>query len=224
MRSGLRHFFCNAPLAEGRSVKLPDDLQHRLAKVLRLGEGDEVALFNGKEGLFSATLADAKCRSAQVAAQFQAQPAVKPAHLYLGIPKREAWESALRQATELGITDIHPLLTAHAVPTRMNDERAQALVVEAAEQCERLTVPTLHSLIRFEDWLAALSQPTLWAHPAATSGTASVSGVLVGPEGGFSAAEEKLLSAHPHIRPVTFGPTILRTDTAVVAAVTRLFI
>lgn len=213
-----KHLYLAAPLQAGLLVPLPAPLQARLSRVLRLGAGAEVALFNGVDGLWRARLANSKATQAEVLEQVRPQPAPHGATLVLGLPKRDAWEAALRQATELGVATIQPVGTQFSQRDTFNVARAEAILIEAAEQCERLSLPTLLPLLSLEAWLKILRTPCLWAYERGGSAPTPATAVLVGPEGGFSPAEVALLSAHPHLQPCSLGPTILRTDTAVVAA------
>lgn len=229
MTKSFRQFHVPGPLSPGATVQLPDGLQHRLRHVLRLQSGDVFHLFDGVTGRYKAELADTKARTAKVLEQTDPFPPAKPFALLLGLPKREAWESALRQATELGVTDIYPILTDYSVANRMNAERALAITTEAAEQCERLTLPTLHPVralaATLQAWQGANPQATLaWADETAESNTPTpkAQAALVGPEGGFSPPEQEHLKSLPYIKALSLGPTILRTDTAVVAALAKI--
>ncbi|MBI1308460.1 MAG: RsmE family RNA methyltransferase [Proteobacteria bacterium] len=224
MPGPLRRFYLAEALGPGRALKLPEELSHRLHRVLRLGEGATIALFNGEDGLFEATLTETKCRSAQLGKQLRAQTALPALHLALALPKKDAWETSLRQATELGVTTITPLKTAFTQVAHLNAERAHAQLVEAAEQSERLILPTLNALQPLDIFLEKLSTPCAWAYERhdAQPSRPPASTVLIGPEGGFSAEEVALLSSHPHIVPFSLGPTILRVDTAVAAALALL--
>ncbi len=205
-------------------VALPAPLHARLTRVLRLGQGAEIGVFNGTDGLWRAQLTEPHARHAMVLEQLRAQPPATGPTLVLGLPKREAWETILRQATEMGVAAIQPLKSEFSQRDKFNQARAEMMMVEAAEQCERLTLPTLLPLQPLADWLKNLHAPCAWAYertggarpPAPTQAQA----VLVGPEGGFSPAEVALLQAHPQVQPLSLGPTILRADTAVVAALT----
>lgn len=220
----LKRFYLDAPLASGR-VGVPPDLAHRLSRVLRLKEGDTVALFNGRDGLWQATLADDKARVLHITDKLAEQPERRPLVLALGVPKREAWETALRQATEMGVTDVIPLFTEYSVVGRLNAEKARAHLVEAAEQSETLYIPRLHGPAQLEPWLEGWPGKIAWAYErgqGAGSGLSGIRTLLVGPEGGFSAAESEVLAAHPQVVPFTLPTGILRTDTAVVAALAAL--
>lgn len=215
------------PLSAGSHVTLSEDLQHRLHRVMRMGQGGIIQLFNGMGTAAVAEITDNKCRTATITALLLEKPALPTRILALGIPKREAWESALRQATEMGATSIVPLKTRFSQVGKLNAERAHHHLVEAAEQSERYHLPTLLPITTLEDFLTSLTAPCLWAFERQvgnlpTKPESPPHTVLVGPEGGFAPEEITQLQNHPHIRPFSLGPTILRTDTAVVAALTRL--
>lgn len=224
----MKVFYVASPLQAGAVVALPGLLSHRLQKVLRLAAGATVGLFNGQDGLWAATLDGPKLTHAVVGACVRPQPPVLPLTLLLGGVKREAFETALRQATELGVQAIQPVLTAYAQRSQFNPERAHAIMIEAAEQCERLSVPMLSDFMTLEQAVAA--HPAIFWAAERVAGEVALApwpqpldhlAVLVGPEGGFSPAEKAWLLAQPQVQAHGLGPTILRADTAVVAALTR---
>lgn len=224
----MKLFYLPQPLSAGSTIPVPEDLQHRLYRVMRMGQGDVIHIFNGTGQAATASIMDAKCRTAQVQAMLPEKPQLPTRILAIGLPKRDAWEAALRQATEMGATHIIPLKTRFAQVAKLNADRDHRHLVEAAEQCERYTLPTLSPVMSLEDYLTSLTAPCLWAYERLTAPqsapkpTEIPTATLVGPEGGFAPEEIAQLNDHPFIRPFTLGPTILRTDTAVVAALTRL--
>lgn len=222
----MKRFYLPAALTPGAAVPLPPALTHRLRHVLRMQPGQALHVFNSTGDLATATVADAKCRTLRIEAMLPAAAPLPPLTLALGLPKREAWETALRQATELGATAIVPLKTQFAQVAKLNLERAQAILIEAAEQSERTTLPTLAPLTPLPLFLETLAHPCAWAYERATIPSTlplpAPNTALIGPEGGFSPDEISTLQHHPHIVPISLGPTILRTDTAVVAALSRL--
>ena len=123
-------------------------------------------------------------------------------------------------ATELGAAAIQTLTTEFSQRDKFNAARATLLMIEAAEQCERLTLPSLLPLQPLSTWLTTLNAPCAWAYERGGGAPLTASSVLVGPEGGFSPAEVAALQAHPQVHALRLGPTILRADTAVVAALT----
>lgn len=216
-----KHIYVDTPLKTGDTVRLPPHTHHRLTKVLRLPDGAELSLFNGVDGVFAGLLQQKTVLIQQQLHSFKPLPALC---LLIGLPKKEAMDRILRQATELGVRDIYPLLTDYAVPDKLNLERAQAILIEAAEQCERMDIPTLHAPADLQKTLGMLQFPITWAyerhHPA--SAVPLSSALLVGPEGGFSPAEVAFLAAQPKVSAYSLGQTILRVDTAVVAGLAAM--
>jgi 16S rRNA (uracil1498-N3)-methyltransferase len=221
-----RQFFVTEALRPGATITLSKELHHRLTKVLRLGEGAEIFLCDSLTGRYRATLHGKTAQVGELHTPLATSP--NNVSLWLGLPKRDAWESALRQATELGVAAIQPILTRHSVPTKLNEERAHTLVTEAAEQCERLTLPLVPPLAKLEHLLEDFDGTVYWADETAAGAPSSLPqtskniAVLVGPEGGFSPDEIARLKASPKVISLSLGPTILRTDTAVVAALARV--
>jgi 16S rRNA (uracil1498-N3)-methyltransferase len=222
-----RQFYVPDALSSGAEITLPAPLAGRLSKVLRLKAGAMIGLLNGQDGLWEATLVNDKATKALAVKQLLPQPAASGPTLLIGLPKKEAMDTVLRQATELGVQRIVPLKLDFSVPTKFNTARGQAIIHEAVEQCERLTVPELAPLTTLTEALSA--HPTIyWAREDAPANAhlpnkpEASAALLIGPEGGFSPAEKALLSAQKNIRPFTLGNTILRTDTAVVAALAKL--
>ncbi|HEX2859097.1 MAG TPA: RsmE family RNA methyltransferase [Alphaproteobacteria bacterium] len=225
-KGDLKRFFIDDELREGAVVKLPATLARRLDTVLRTDEGARIGLFNGSSGLFEAdVLRDGK---AGVGRELLAHTPCPPLELWLGLPKRDAFETCLRMATELGVTRIVPLLTSFVVKKDINPERAHTLMVEACEQCERLDLPVLAPIAKLDTALHTLQGKLAWAASREVEGREELMpdpmlrAILIGPEGGFSPAEENLLMRHAGVVPVSLGDTILRVDTAVAAGLARL--
>ncbi len=225
-------------------VELGAEIAHRLHHVLRLAPGAAVVLFNGADGAWRARL-DAvdkrRCRLTPIA-QLAVRPVPAPdggdALALLFAPlKRQPLDWLVEKATELGVTEFKPVVTARTIAERVRIDRLETIAVQAAEQCERLTVPRVHlpaPLGRVLDgwpadrriWLCAergAVRPIAAAARAAPGlGApglgAAAAAVLVGPEGGFTDAELDLLKRLPFVEPVGLGPRVLRAETAAIAA------
>ena len=134
----------------------------------------------------------------------------------------------VQKATELGVAALLPIFAERGNTHRMNADRLTAIAIEAAEQCERLTVPELHAprqlATLLSNWpldrrlFAAIERCTA-PRIAPTCGPRAL---LVGPEGGFSPAELVALQSHPFVTPASLGPRILRAETACIAALALL--
>jgi 16S rRNA (uracil1498-N3)-methyltransferase len=223
----LKQLFYNGELEVGTVISPDKPLAHRLSRVLRFRQGDVISLFNGRDGLVAATLTDDTAKTLLLTDRLRPQPVAPEAHLYIALTKKDAMDRVLRQATEFGVTHIHPLLTDFCVADKLNPERATALLTEAAEQCERLSLPTLLPVRQLTAALADARGRIFWCDET-TGGkwagtTHTGDGMLVGPEGGFSDAERHHLRTLPHVVPTGLGAHILRVDTAVCAACARFF-
>jgi 16S rRNA (uracil1498-N3)-methyltransferase len=129
----------------------------------------------------------------------------------------------------MGAGAIQPVITQFTQVSRLKPDKLRANAIEAAEQCEVLNVPAILPEIALADLLRGwdLARRLVFADESAPSGSPADQlrafeghpiGLLVGPEGGFSAAERERLLAQPFVTPISLGPRILRADTAAVAA------
>lgn len=198
---------------------------HYLLRVLRLGPGAGVRLFNGRDGEWSAWIeaGERKRLWLVVGERLRLPEAAEGPVLFVAPPRRSRFEWLVEKATELGVGRIVPVATRRTVAKPEKLSRLQAIAREAAEQCERLDVPAIDPLCPLTEvpmrlkggWLLVADEaggrPLLQALEA-TSATA----FLVGPEGGFDPVERELLLAHPRVVAVTLGPRILRVETAAI--------
>ena len=237
-------FYCPTPLPLGTELALPAAAA-RHVQVLRMQPGEALTLFNGEGGECSATVL--RMGRSDVLVEVQAHHAIerenlRPVHLALGMPANDRMDWLVEKATELGVSSIQPLMTAHSV-LRLKGERADKKVAHwnsvaaaACEQCGRNRVPAVYDVLDAQDWLRrATPAPGLCAMLSLREGTLPLAGLLAaqapadttpvvffsGPEGGLAAAEEQAaLSAG--WAPVTLGPRTLRAETAPLAALAAL--
>ncbi len=219
------------PLGAGQSVPLTRDQAHYLFSVMRLGQGDPVALFNGTDGEWLAEVAQAGKRAGTLEAIRQSASQRMPPDLWLCFApiKKARTDFIVEKAAELGAARILPVQTDFTNSDRIRQDRLQAHAIEAAEQCGGTYVPPVEDLQKLDrlldDWPEGrhlmfcdegLAGPATLLADAAPGPWA----ILIGPEGGFSDTERKRLTALPFAHPVSLGPRILRADTAAVAAMT----
>ena len=232
--------YSDQPLASGKTVPLTAAQAHYVLHVLRLGDGDGVRVFNGRDGEYCAgVVASAKSRKSvavMLGDQSRRPRRLPPLVLGFGLVRRPATEAIIRQATELGATEIQPLATQFTAARRINTARLKTIAIEAAEQCDRLSVPSIAECVGLADFLAAdkggsryvlfcdetgagRGIANILAHLTAQPPPAAVKPViLLGPEGGFSPQEREILLAHKGVYGVSLGQAILRADTAAVVA------
>jgi 16S rRNA (uracil1498-N3)-methyltransferase len=230
----LTRLFVAPTLAAGVSLTLSREQANYLVNVMRLAVEDRVLVFNGRDGEWRARLAEAGRKGAALVVDEQTRPQESATDLdYLFAPLKMArLDYMVQKAIEMGARRLRPVITQHTQASRVNLERMTANVIEAAEQCGVLAIADVLepvSLTRLiADWPAndagrrllfcdeaeATSNPL----PALGALPRGPLGVLVGPEGGFSADERAFLRAQAFVTPIPLGPRILRADTAAVAA------
>lgn len=231
-------FYCQQPFSVGQAAFLPADIAHHV-HVLRLAVDDEVTLFNGDGGEFTARLSAIAKKQAEVTVTARAEPAVELAYavqLAQGLPEGSKMDWIVEKAVELGVASIQPLAARRSV-VRLSAERAEKKlahwqgVIEAATcQSGRTRVAALHAPADVGAFLArpAEGQRVLLS----PRGTGTLAGwakenaaqsltLMVGPEGGFSPEEEDAAIAAGAL-PLTMGARVLRTETAALAALSIL--
>ena len=135
--------YVDAPLAGRREIALDRDQANYLLNVLRCKRGDEVLLFNGREGEWQARLAGSgkKALSADIGAQTREQPPARDLHFLFAPLKHARLDYLVQKAVEMGASRLQPVITRHTQVARVNLERMRANVIEAAQQCGILTLP-----------------------------------------------------------------------------------
>jgi 16S rRNA (uracil1498-N3)-methyltransferase len=230
----LPRVYVHTDLAAGAAATLDAEASNHLVNVLRLREGDSAILFNGRDGAWLATIARAGKKGATLEVGAQTSPQTPPSDLWFGFAplKVGRLDYVVQKATEMGAGTIQPVLTDFTQTRRLRADKLEAYVLEAAQQCEVLTVPRVAAEIELRPLVAGWRQAQglrrlLFADEAAPSASPLDTigrlrglpvGLLVGPEGGFSDAERELLLAQDFVVPISLGPRILRADTAAVAA------
>jgi len=223
-------------LSPGATVVLDSQSAHYLGKVLRLGPGAALCLFNGDGHEYEATLADSDRRGCSVVVGAQSSPATESplrTVLGLGISRGERMDYAIQKSTELGVSTIVPLFTEHC-EVRLDAERGQKrqqhwqqIAISACEQSGRVRVPEILAPQPLGSWLASapaglgllFDQDQHSELPAQRP--AEGVALLIGPEGGLAAGEVRMALAQGFIG-IALGKRILRTETAPVAALSVL--
>ncbi|MBS0332970.1 MAG: 16S rRNA (uracil(1498)-N(3))-methyltransferase [Proteobacteria bacterium] len=218
-------------LAAGAELALDHGQSHYLASVMRLAVGDEVALFNGRDGEWRARISVVAKRAVGLRAEAMLRPqaAGPDLDLVVALVKRGRVETIVEKAAELGARRVRLALTERTNADHTRLDRLTAIATEAAEQTGRLDVPAIEAPARLDKLIdgwepgrrllfcdeAGDAAPILQALTAAPAGPWAI---LIGPEGGFSPKERERLRRLPYATPASLGPRILRADTAAIAA------
>lgn len=223
----LPRLFVRQPLAEGALVGLDAAQANYLGNVLRLKEGAELLVFDGRSGEWLARISEAgKKRMALTVERKTREPETIPdVWLAFAPVKRTQTDWLVEKATELGASRLVPVMTQRTVAERVKLERLEAITIEAAEQCGRTRLPgiaeplPLKHLLEHRDPSRTIyfadESGGEWAPDAFTAGACMI---LTGPEGGFTDAERETIRAAPNSIAVSLGPRILRAETAALAA------
>jgi 16S rRNA (uracil1498-N3)-methyltransferase len=230
----LPRFYVPALGPGGGAVVLPEDEANHLTRVMRLGAGDDIAVFDGRGREYRARVVSAARGRVQVEVVEPIAPAPEmrvPLTLAQAVLKGDKMDAVVRDATMMGVSAIEPVITARTIARAPRDgQRWGRVAVASAKQCRRAVVPAIAEPRAFEDWLAASAHGSrlLLVEPARTGLPVSSLRILedhapaslaliVGPEGGWTGDEQRRAEQAGCI-PVTLGPLTLRADAVSIAA------
>ncbi|MDX2276356.1 MAG: 16S rRNA (uracil(1498)-N(3))-methyltransferase [Hyphomonadaceae bacterium] len=238
----------DAALHAGAMIALDEGQARHVGAVLRLEEGESLRLFNARDGEWRAVVASKSKRGMAVKVETQLRQSRETPDLDLLFApvKRHATDLIIEKATELGVRRIRPVITQRTIAETVRLDRLNAIAREAAEQTERFDAPELFEAVSLakalDGWDA--SRPLIYADEAGDDETLAWGGesgraqpiadalaglkgkpqaaLLIGPEGGFTSEERRMLRTLSFVIPVSLGPRILRAETAVIAALSIL--
>jgi 16S rRNA (uracil1498-N3)-methyltransferase len=221
---------------KAQTVSLSESEAHHITRVMRLKSGDPIVIFNGRGQSWDAGIAECGKRgvTATIIRPLPPLPA-PPARLTLaiGLLKGDAMDDVVRDATALGVAEIIPMSTSHAVvPKRARGveavERWQRVAIASAKQCGQTLLPVIGDVTDFSGVLAReLSTKLICVEPALGGSQISAIAsdsilIMIGPEGGWSAGEiAAAWTAGCHA--ITLGPLTLRAELAPTVAVSRVW-
>ncbi len=226
--------FVDVPLSVGLEMGLDGAHAHYLIKVMRLKVGEAVKLFDDRSGEYLAVISAVGKRDLMLEIKGLLRPRETVPDLWLCCApiKRDRMSFMIEKATELGVAKIIPVQTTRSVVDKVNPEKLRATIIEASEQCERTALPCLYPMVKLPQLLATWQanrhlffaderlhsledgsfRTALTNHPGPAA-------ILIGPEGGFTDAENDAVRALPCTTPISLGPRILRAETAALAAI-----
>ena len=197
-----------------------------LVSVLRLKENDEFFAFNQNDGEWLFVISKIKkqiitVNRVKLIREFQQGPKLALAFCLI---KQDNSKLIIEKSTELGVTDFYPLVSQYS-NSSVNVSKFEAIARGAAEQSERLDIPVIHDIMQLDDFINNLPDDVLWISAVERQGTIKSlidmdlqnknCGFIIGPEGGFSEDEKKLLLEKT--RSVTISKNILRAETAAIS-------
>lgn len=226
--SSLQRIYISSQIVLGQQITLDQDQTHYLTSVMRLKIGWRIRVFNEANGEFIAQVSSINKKSCTLEAVELFRPPMKMPRLHLaqGIIKGDRMTQALSMATQLGVTEISPIITERAQAKSINHERIMRVLIENSEQSERLSIPQLREPKTLEEFVTKGDFDILFYANENEEGSnawdrndESKISILIGPEGGFTEAELEMLAACPKARSVSLGATVLRSETATAALI-----
>ncbi len=224
----LHRFYTKEPISGGIFTCTEREIIHQIRTVFRMKNGDHIIVFNGNGTDYEIEITDITTKNIS-GTVLKSIPIQAPSHkkaLALAVLKKDNFELVCQKATELGITDIYPIVTDRTIKQQLNTERLDKIIIEAVEQSGRGDIPKLHKIqILLEtyeqtkdvytSYVADIGAPL----PLQSKHTDTL--IYIGPEGGWS-DEEKLFFKEKHITPISLGQFVLRAETAAIATATLL--
>lgn len=228
--------YVDAPLNAGGRIELDGDAAHYVRSVLRLKQDQAIVLFNGLGGEYLGRFSEVSRKYVRVEIeQFSDRDVESPLVVVLGmgISRGDRMDWAVQKAVELGVNQLIPLMTERCVTKLSGDKKQQRLrhwqhiVQHAAEQSGRTRLPDMAEIAELAEWVGQQQGLRVFLDPYAEQTLADCRPennqitLLSGPEGGFSDRERQLAKAAGFI-PVRMGARILRTETAVLSALSAV--
>ena len=233
--------FTDAANIGDKYIKITDkgDIKHMI-KVMRLAEGDTVDVSDSMEWEYTAEIISVDADEVLLAItdkqKFAREPVTRVT-LFQGVPKAGKMETIIQKCVELGVHAIVPVFMERTVVVEKGNfgkklDRWQKISDEAVKQCKRGMIPQIEEQLQFKEMLPVLAEYDLILFPYENESNFSIKdclrnlpadqkpetiAIVIGPEGGFSDKEAELMDENGAVR-VTLGKTILRTETAGMAA------
>ncbi|MEZ5691073.1 MAG: 16S rRNA (uracil(1498)-N(3))-methyltransferase [Rickettsiales bacterium] len=227
------------PLIQDSEITLEEGQSHYLANVMRLKSGDNVSLFNGKDGQWLAKITLINKKHTRIVPLNKTHEQTYSPDLWLVFaPIKGKTELVAEKATELGVSKILPVITEHTIVRSLNSDKIEAHIIGAAQQCEMLNIPELEIVDNITYLLDKWDKERILLYGDESGGgeplletlinikqhnihrgiNTGKSTVLIGPEGGFSESEFMILRKHSFAKGISMGPRVMKADTAAVAA------
>ena len=216
-------------ITENTTGLLSKEHTHYVINVMRLKRGSNLNFFNkGGEWLSEIVFLDRDRVEVKFLNKIKEATNISNIELAICLVKKSPMETILQKATELGVSKIIPIISERTEVKELNFERANKIVVEATEQSNQLIPPQISKVTKLKDYLKDLdsfskllfadvnSKDNLKAEVLKEAKSLSV---LIGPEGDFSPSERELILENPSVVPFTISKNILRSDTAVISAI-----
>tara|TARA_A100001015_G_scaffold261264_1_gene306653 strand:- start:1458 stop:2159 length:702 start_codon:yes stop_codon:yes gene_type:complete len=216
--------FYDKSLSINFSSKLDKSQSHYIYKVMRVGIGQTFSLFN-KNGEWEAKIENYKDQAVDflVIKKIRSNENNKEVWLAFAPIKLNYLNLMIQKATELGVTKFIPILTERTIVRKINLARINKIVIEAAEQSNRLDIPKIEKLTKFKNFLKENKNTNIIFGDLNTNNVKfnfkdeKPVCVLIGPEGDFTEDERSMILNQKNITPIKINENILRSETAAIS-------
>ena len=216
--------FYDKSLSINFSSKLDKSQSHYIYKVMRVGIGQTFSLFN-KNGEWEAKIQNYKDQAVDflVIKKIRSNENNKEIWLAFAPIKLNYLNLMIQKATELGVTKLIPILTERTIVRKINLARINKIVIEAAEQSNRLDIPKIEKLTKFKNFLKENKNTNIIFGDLNTNNVKfdfkdeKPVCVLIGPEGDFTEDERGMILNQKNITPIKINENILRSETAAIS-------
>ena len=227
--------YCNQKLSLNNIIVLNKTDTHYLKNVMRCKKNDQINLFNENDQEFYSKILEIK-KYETILEIFELSTnteIINDIFLIFSLVKKNKMDFIIQKATELGVRKIFPILTERSSLRYINPSRMFTIAKEASEQSNRISIPEISNLMTIQELLEQWDKKRsiLYADEILKINKNLTilnrknfvkSSLLVGPEGGFSPKENDMLKTYKYVFPISFGKTILRSDTAVIVGLSYL--
>ena len=227
--------YCNQKLSLNNIIVLNKTDTHYLKNVMRCKKNDQINLFNENDHEFYSKILEIK-KYETILEIFELSTnteIINDIFLIFSLVKKNKMDFIIQKATELGVRKIFPILTERSSIRDINPSRMVAIAKEASEQSNRISIPEISNLMTIQELLEQWDKKRsiLYADEILKINKNLTilnrknfvkSSLLVGPEGGFSQEENDMLKTYKYVFPISFGETILRSDTATIVGLSYL--
>ena len=230
-----KRLYCNQKLSLNNIIVLNKTDTHYLKNVMRCKKNDQINLFNENDQEFYSKILEIK-KYETILEIFELSTnteIINDIFLIFSLVKKNKMDFIIQKATELGVRKIFPILTERSSIRDINPSRMVAIAKEASEQSNRISIPEISNLMTIQELLKQWDKKRsiLYADEILKINKNLTilnrknfvkSSLLVGPEGGFSQEENDMLKSYKYVFPISFGKTILRSDTAAIVGLSYL--
>ena len=227
--------YCNQKLSLNNIIVLNKTDTHYLKNVMRCKKKDQINLFNENDKEFYSKILEIN-KYKTILEIFELSTnteIINDIFLIFSLVKKNKMDFIIQKATELGVRKIFPILTERSSLRDINISRMFAIAKEASEQSNRISIPEISNLMTIQELLKQWDKKRsiLYADEILKINKNLTilnrknfvkSSLLIGPEGGFSSEENDMLKTYKFVFPISFGQTILRSDTAAIVGLSYL--